>query len=255
MGIRKKTPDILGSLLGGRSAAPTSPTNADDTPSMQETPTLQRPPATPPPSSDDGDAEYGEGLLSSAAAKIKAASKVLDRQRLLDWLDQMQQIFGDKDATKTPSKETSLTFRAAEWAQRHLKAVAVATDYRATGLKTEIPYIVDICAHLKGERFRPDMNLWIDCKAENENVTKQDLLEFVEKATDVFHAARADKQEFGFDRIMIVSMVPFEKNVLDTADEYGVICVFYDRTSFIIQSDPYWKLKPRWLKDAEADRR
>lgn len=261
MGSRKETPDILGELLGGSIHISPEPTTGPIAPEQQVKSTVESKSGKSPLDSQASprnevkvnDIEYGENLLASAASTLKAAGRVLDRRRLLDWLEQMHYTLGQEDASggRRPPK-SALENRVAEWAERHLKAMSTTISCLANGLSAKRRYKVDVWAHLKGDPFRSDLDLWIDCRKENNPVTTKDVREFVEKATDVFHAAHTDIQEFWFDRLMFVSLNPFEKDVLDLADEYGVICVFYDRTSFLIQSDPYWRLKPRWLRDAES---
>ena len=247
MGSRKETPDILGELLGGSKSFPSDPAAETLDPTKEHENRLNKDKET------DADIEYGESLLARAASTLKAASQVLDQQRMLEWFAETQRSFGREDFEEGVRPQgSSLENRVVEWAERHLGAKSTSIGYLANGLTAKRRYNVDVWAHLKGDPFRPDLDLWIDCREENRPVTNKDVSEFVKKATDVFLAAHTDKQDFWFDRLMFISISPFSREVLELAEDYGVICVLYDRTSFLIQTDPYWKLKPRWLREAEA---
>jgi len=114
------------------------------------------------------------------------------------------------------------------------------------------PYEVDAWAHFKGEGAQADLDVWIECRDSEEPVRKRDIMKFVQKATDVFHAAHTDKQDFWFDRLILIATAGFDIMALELADQVGVTCVSYDEADFTFESNPNWKLKPGWLRDAQA---
>ena len=88
----------------------------------------------------------------------------------------------------------------------------------------------------------------------DEVVRKSHIMRFTQKATDVFHAAHIDKQkqEYWFDRLILITRSSFDEEAIALADQQGVACVLFDGTNYKFVSKANWKLKPAWLKDAEA---
>jgi len=93
--------------------------------------------------------------------------------------------------------------------------------------------------------------MWIECKDRKSPVKRKDVLTLVRKAVDVYYSAHADKKDFWFDRLMLVSSAPFDPKAITEANRYGVTCVLYDDAGYQIQACKEWKRKPRWLKEAE----
>ncbi len=252
MADRRNTPDILGDLLGGSplSQHQTNERQADKTPSVQPTPT---PGTSKSADRQRNDPEYFEGLLENASSALVLVAEVLGHQRLVEWLEEMHHVFAS-DETVASREAPTVTFKenSASWAEKRLGAKTTDIHYHANGLMVSNPYEVDVWAHFKGEGAQRDLDVWIECRDAQEPVRKKDIMKFVQKATDVFHAAHTDKQEFWFDRLILITTSAFDILALELADQVGVTCVSYDGTSYAFESNPNWKLKPGWLRDAEA---
>jgi len=258
MANRKKTPDILGDLLGGNNlVAPESPAKTV----TSKTKHKAHPAGQPKTSTSDqqtgkpaeSDAEYFETLLDRAASALELVAEVLGRRRLVRWLDEMKEAFSTEESA-SDRKIPSATFRqnCASWATNHLGAESTTMRYLANGLSSGEPYEVDIWAHFKGEGSQNDLDIWIECVDSEPSIKRKHILKLVDKATDVFHAAHTEKQEFWFDRLMLVSTSPFDASALELAEQEGVVCILYDGTSYVFQSEGNWKLKPKWFREAQA---
>ncbi len=252
MADRRNTPDILGDLLGG--SPPSSPQGSEK--AAEKSPAKQ--PGTIPeipkvPDSQQDDPQYFENLLEHAASALVLVGQVLGHQRLVGWLEEMLHVFAsDETVASRKAPEESFKQNAANWVEKRLGAKTTDIHYRANGLAVTDPYEVDVWAHFKGEGAQSDLDVWIECRDAKEPVRKSDIMKFIQKATDVFHAAHTDKQDFWFDRLILVSTSSFDIMAIDLADEVGVTCVSCDDTNYEFQSNPNWKLKPGWLRDAEA---
>ena len=251
MADRRNTPDILGDLLGG--SPPLSQPKereASKPPTRQSGDIPEIPSAT---GSQQNDPEYFENLLEHAASALVLVSEVLGQQRLVDWLEEMHHVFASDDTVASREAPT-VTFKenSASWAEKHLGDKTTDIHYRANGSVVTNPYEVDVWAHFKGEGAQSDLDVWIECRDAEESVRKRDIMKFVQKATDVFHAAHTDKQDFWFDRLILIATTSFDILSLELADQVGVTCVTYDGTNYVFKSNPNWKLKPNWLRDAEA---
>mgnify|MGYP001120390059 CR=1 FL=1 len=250
---RRNTPDILGDLLGGSPSRSSSKSEGKE--SGQALPKQrQEIPKIPMPEGVSGsDLKYFESLLEHAGSALVLVAEVLGKQKLVDWLEEMLDIFAS-DTSVASRKAPGASFKqnVATWAEKHLGARHTDTNHFAHGLLVTNPYEVDIRANFKGEGAQRDLDVWIECMDLEETVKKRDIMKLVQKATDVFHAAHTDKQEFWFDRLILVTTSSFAPEALDLADQVGVSCVTYDGTSFSFKNKSNWKLKPNWLRDAQA---
>ncbi len=247
MADRRKTPDILGDLLGGgRPPAPERDIQSRPRKTSGNLPQM-------PVDSSEYDVAHLENLLDAAASALVLVAEVLGRQRLVDWLAEMKEVFAVDD-TVDSRRSPAQAFKqsAATWAEKHLESKSTDIHTLAHGQVVTSPYEVDVCAHFKGMGSQSDLDIWIECMDTDEIVKKNHIIRFVQKATDVFHAAHTDKQDFWFDRLILISKSAFDEEALASADQQGVACVFFDGTNFKFQSKANWKLKPAWLKDAEA---
>lgn len=265
MANRKRTPDILGDLLGG-----SDPTAAEQEPKMKGTEGEQvslpiegfeKPKKSKKRvKAKDSDIEYFESLLDRGASALELVAEVLGRPRLVKWLDEMKVVFSGEDVVMEEEQEekreqsTGFKQKVATWTENHFGATSATVDYSANGLTTKMPYEVDIWAHFNGENSRTDLEMWVECRESRNSVKSRDILNLVRKATDVFNAAHTVKQEFWFDRLMIVSSAPFEDSALEIAVQRGVICVLCDGAGYELQTEENWRLKPSWLRDAELER-
>ncbi|NQT71464.1 MAG: hypothetical protein HQ553_01690 [Chloroflexi bacterium] len=265
MATRKKTPDILGDLLGG-SESPAEEKESKTEFSEGEQATLpikefgKRKTVRKTSKSKESDVDYFESLLDRGAGALELVAEVLGRNRIVQWLDEMKKSFGEKDAEveieRGRRKSPSIVYkqRVANWVENNLGAASATIDYPANGLSTRRPYEVDVWGHMKGESSRNDIEIWVECKSNGTAVKRRDISTLVKRAIDVFHAAHTVKQEFWFDRLMLVSATAFEDGALELADEEGVTCIQYDETGCQFMTEDNWKLKPSWLRDAEAGR-
>lgn len=256
MANRKKTPDILGDLLGG-AKLPKPQSKANVTEGEQaELPIPENNNKTASRKktnkSKEADAEYFEGLLYRGAGALELVAEVLGRRRLIEWLDEMRTFFGGQEPD-SGRKGPSLAFKqnVATWAENYLGAESSTIGYLANGMESSDPYEVDVWGHIKGESSRNDLEIWFECRDGGNPVTKEDILNFVRKAVDVFEAAHTIKQEFWFDRLMLVSSVPFDDGALSYAQEEGVVCILSDGSGYQLLTEENWRLKPGWLRKAE----
>ncbi|MFC2027856.1 hypothetical protein ACFLU3_04130 [Chloroflexota bacterium] len=262
MATRKKTPDILGDLLGGsESSAEEKDTQTDCSEGKQASLPIKEftkqksPRKTSKPK--EVDIAYFESLLDRGAGALELIAEVLGRNRIVQWLDEMKMSFGEKDVeVERVRKSPSIAYkqRVANWVENNLGATSTTIDYPANGLSTRRPYEVDVWGHMKGEGSRNDIEIWIECKSNGSAVKRRDISTLVKRAIDVFHAAHTVKQEFWFDRLMILSATAFEDGALELAEQEGVTCIQYDETGCEFLTEDNWKLKPSWLRDAETGR-
>lgn len=204
--------------------------------------------------SPDLDREYVEDLLIRAGSALDLVAEVLGRRRLVQWLDDMKERFSTDIAPDRKPATSSFKRSAAAWAENHLGAQSTTIGYQANGVEAKEPYDVDIWAHFKGEGSQADLDIWIQCREAETPTTKAEIINMVEKAGDVFQAAHMGKQEFYFDRVMLVSSAPFDPEALAAAEQHGVSCIRYDGISYLFQSEGNWKLKPNWMREAELNR-
>jgi len=255
MANRKKTPDILGDLLGGgRLPNPQSKTNmAEGEQAQLPIPEKDKPASRKKTNkSKEADVEYFEGLLYRGAGALELVAEVLGRRRLIEWLDDMKAFFGGQESS-SDKKGPSLAFKqkVASWAENYLSAETTTIGYLANGLSATDPYEIDVWGHLKGESSRNDLEIWIECREGGGQIVQEDIFNFVKMAVDVFEAAHTIKQEFWFDRLMMVSSVPFDDSALSFAKQEGVVCILSDGSGYQLLTEENWRLKPSWLRKAE----
>lgn len=192
--------------------------------------------------------------MDRAASALVIVAEVLGRERLVDWLTEMKEFFNEEDEGETqrmaPGEES--VRNVASWLEKRMGAESTIIRSSAKGLNAKIPYEVDIWAHFRGERFRSDLDMWIECYQGQIPIKKKTVLSLVQKATDVYHRVHTNHEGLFFDRLMIVSSAPFDPDALAFADQCGVVCVLHDGSGYRIQTEENWKLKPRWFRDAEA---
>ena len=215
MATRKKTPDILGDLLGGNeSPADEKEAKGEFSEGKQASLPIKEftkqkvPRKTSKPK--EADIDYFESLLDRGAGALELVASVLGRNRIVQWLDEMRKSFGETDVEveiERGRKSPSIVYkqRVANWVENNLGATSTTIDYPANGLSTRRPYEVDVWGHMKGENSRNDIEIWVECKSNGTAVKRRDISTLVKRAIDVFHAAHTVKQEFWFDRLMIVS--------------------------------------------------
>ncbi|MFO8010520.1 MAG: hypothetical protein R6U89_06885 [Dehalococcoidia bacterium] len=258
MADRRRTPDILGDLLGG-SRPPTRdeiqqkfPVDDKTENGTETAEKLKGIPKTPGSTTED-DIKHFEDLLEHAGSALVLVAEVLGYQRLVNWLEDMLDVFST-DETVQSRKAPGEAFKqnAANWAKRHLGAKNVDIYTLANGLVVSSPYEVDVWAQFEGEGAQADLDVWIECRDTSDPVKKTDIMKLVQKVTDVFHASHAGKQDFWFDRLILISNSSFNHDALELAQQMGVACVNYDGTNYTFATKGNWKLKPNWLKDAEA---
>ena len=191
--------------------------------------------------------EHLEEIINRAAQSVVSLGRIMGKRKLVDWLDEIRDtIVIQKD------RETAGLLSipdVAVWLKKSLGAAITTRNYLTTGRVIEHPYKVDIWARIPGKQTQIDM--WIECKDRKSPVKRKDVLTLVRKAVDVYYSAHADKKDFWFDRLMLVSSAPFDPKAITEANRYGVTCVLYDDAGYQIQACKEWKRKPRWLKEAE----
>jgi len=253
MADRRSTPDILGDLLGG---SPQPPKPASEASFQKKLPLEEVGKSTEilkDADSPEKDLKYFESLLEHAGSALVLVAEVLGHQKLVDWLEEMLDVFGS-DETVMSRKAPADAFRqsAATWAEKHLGAKRTKIRQLANGLMVKSPYEIDVWAQFRGEGSQADLDVWIECRDLEEPVRKRDIMKLIQKGTDVFHAAHTEKQDFWFDRLLLIANSSFDADALDMAGQLGVTCVAYDGTNFQFKTRGNWKLKPNWLRDAEA---
>ena len=95
MADRRSTPDILGDLLGGSPPPSTQLKFREDT--LQKIPAKQAADISKTSDSGETDTKYFETLLEHAASALVLVAEVLGHQKLVDWLDEMREVFASDE--------------------------------------------------------------------------------------------------------------------------------------------------------------
>ncbi|MDY6911701.1 MAG: hypothetical protein SVM79_05010 [Chloroflexota bacterium] len=225
MTARKRTPDILGTLLKETGAGRFWPETVSPLNELIGTP--------------------------EAIDILPAFASVLGYRSVDRRVKAENASKNDKSTVAEAILLTSFEHSVAVWAKEHLKARQTTPHYLATGLMHSYPYSVDVWAHFNGGHFRSYFDMWVECKDQVLPVNRNDISALMLKAIDVFCAAHAQRQDFWFDRLMIVSTAEFDSDALALANDYGVVCVHYAGTNYLIQTNENWQQKPKWIIKAE----
>jgi hypothetical protein len=143
---------------------------------------------------------------------------------------------------------TSFEHKVAMWARRHYEG-SVQERLLVNGL-TKRPFEVDIRVNIPGIFSAND--IWIECKDRHERIKAANVRSLVGKAKDVFQACATGKEDFYFNRLVIVSSSPFEGDALVLANIEGVECFLYDGKRYIQQNSRKITFNEKWLRDTKA---
>ena len=137
--------------------------------------------------------------------------------------------------------------QVAAWARKRFKAdfAKPAWVRGAVGVR---PHQVDV--HVRKKRGLHDYNdIWIECKNVKETIKRTHIYKLVNDAQMVYKACDKGVEAFYFNGLMFVSTSKFDIDALNYANEYGVLCVYFDGKTYKQQNEPRnWLAKPRWLQ-------
>ncbi len=142
--------------------------------------------------------------------------------------------------------------RVETWARRRLKASHSMTRYLVSGLSISRPYEVDVWIRISRGFFKSDSDLWIECKDRKASIKRRDISHLVSKARDVYEAAENERQEFYFDKLMVVSTSRFDSDAIALANQEGVACVLYNGKTYMLINEWDINYEHKWLKDIKA---
>ncbi|MCP4647973.1 MAG: hypothetical protein GY852_09630, partial [bacterium] len=102
MADRRSTPDILGDLLGG-SPPPSSQLKLQERDRSKIPAKQSKGIPEIPRDADSGevDTNYFETLLEHAASALVLVAEVLGHQKLVDWLEEMREVFATDETVTT----------------------------------------------------------------------------------------------------------------------------------------------------------
>jgi hypothetical protein len=134
------------------------------------------------------------------------------------------------------------------WARRRFKSDFARPDWvrGAVGVR---PHQVDVHVR-KWKRGGQDANdIWIECKNVKGTIRRTHIYKLVNDAQMVYKAWKKHIEKFYFNGLMVVSTSKFDIDALNYANEYGVLCVYFDGKTYKQQNEPgNWLLRPRWLR-------
>jgi hypothetical protein len=148
----------------------------------------------------------------------------------------------------TANDGTALEHRVAIWAKKHYGG-SVRERLLVNG-PAKRPYEVDVSVRVP--RLISFDDIWIECRDRRDRVKVVDILDLVGKGRHVFQACASGKQEFYFNRLVLVSTSPFDTDALNLADHEGVECFLYDGQRYIQQNTRKITFNEKWLRDAKA---
>jgi len=230
MATRRETPDILGSFT-------------EPSPIIQR----QRSQDDPPPWAGPGLApERLSAWLDELAHTLPLCAEVLGRDRVLAWLQGLRERL-ERRETSTDGRRR-LKEEAHHWILHDVGAKAAVLNLEVPGLISSRPYVVDIWACLGSRRSTEGVDLWVECRA-GQPATAREVRQLARKAVDVYYAARAQRRDLWFDRLMLLAE-GFDPPALEEASRLGVACIVWEsgkRPSGRFD----WEEKPLWLRKAE----
>lgn len=136
--------------------------------------------------------------------------------------------------------------QVAAWAKRTFKTDFAKPDWvrGAVGVR---PHQVDV--HVQKKRGLNYDDIWIECKDMKETIKRTHIYKLVNDAQMVYKAFRKDVENFYFNGLMVVSTSKFDIDALNYANEYGVLCVYFDGKTYKRQNEPRnWLRNPKWLR-------
>jgi hypothetical protein len=136
--------------------------------------------------------------------------------------------------------------QVAAWAKRTFKTDFAKPDWvrGAVGVR---PHQVDV--HVRKKRGLNYDDIWIECKDMKETIKRTHIYKLVNDAQMVYKAFRKNVENFYFNGLMVVSKSKFDIDALNYANEYGVLCVYFDGKTYKQQNEPRnWRGESRWLR-------
>jgi hypothetical protein len=138
--------------------------------------------------------------------------------------------------------------QVAAWARRRFNADFAKPDWvrGAVGVR---PHQVDVHVR-KTKRGGHDCNdIWIECKNVKGTIKRTHIYKLVNDAQMVYKAWKKRVEDYYFDGLMVVSTSKFDIDARNYANEYGVLCVYFDGKTYKQQNEPgNWLRNPKWLR-------
>lgn len=255
MVTRKSTPDILGDLLRGpappSAQLPACSISSVDHSSENLESEIAEVPCSETEEQEDKHEEIAETDVLEVDDNPEVVTDMAGVQDLEVCKDEAKEVVLTSNVSRI--RAGMLQPNVAAWARNCLGAIRTTLDLQAAGFVISNPYSVDVYACCYTGQSGNRLDLWIECADRDESVNREDISSLVRKAVDVFYTAHAQKSDFWFDRLMLVSASSFDADALILADLYGVTCVRIDDTGYKIHTSENWQQKPEWLKDAQAN--
>lgn len=163
----------------------------------------------------------------------------------------VESLFENKDNERaeenllTPNKRGKLLEdRVALWLNRSY-GFNVETNEQVNGKYAKRPYEVDVHAWKKtGSLVKTNTNLWIECKALNRKVVRNELFLLIQKAKDV----RENEYEWNPDLLLLISEKGFDIDVKKLGKRHSIYLLKADTGKFRfigeMKREDFKKLKP-----------
>jgi len=138
--------------------------------------------------------------------------------------------------------------QVAAWAKKRFRADFAKPDLvrGAVGLR---PHQVDVHVRKTKRGGHYCNDIWIEYKNIKGTIKRTNIYKLVNDAQMVYKAWKKRVEDFYFDGLMVVSASKFDIDALNYANEYGVLCIYFDGRTYKQQNEPgNWLGKPRWLR-------
>jgi len=150
-----------------------------------------------------------------------------------------------KQKEKETSKETAhkkghdFEKKVAKWAKRYFNAGEVKTNILMNGLRVKRPYEIDVYVHQRWALIM-EADIWIECKNISSSIKRTHIFKLLSSAKDIEDAYEADREDFYFDRLAIVSTSKFDVDALSYAEDNDIACFHYDGKKYELKNQPSW---------------
>ena len=137
--------------------------------------------------------------------------------------------------------------QVALWAKKRFNTDFAKPDLvrGAVGVR---PHQVDVHVR-KTKRGGDDHDIWIECKNLKGTIKRTHISKLVNDAQMVYKAWKKRIERYYFDGLVFVSASKFDIDARNYANEYGVLCLYFDGKTYKQQNEPgNWLGKPRWLR-------
>lgn len=199
---------------------------------------------------------YGLPKSGNSDELVKRIQSIIEAPKR-EAMRQAREAVGQAPATK--EKETAygkgrkFEDQVAAWAKRQFKTDFAISDL-ARGSIAQRPHQVDVHVQIKHRGLFGGVtnDIWIECKKMKSTVKRTDIYKLVNDAQDVYKAHEKGGEKLYYDGLMFVSTSKFDIDALNYANEYDVLCIYFDGKAYKEQNNPKnWLGEPAWLKQVK----